>query len=33
MMSVAGNEEERLFVSQKIDNEVSKLYGIDLNML
>lgn len=33
MMYMAGNEEERIAISRKIDNEVSKLYGINLNML
>lgn len=33
MMSAIGNEYESSIIAQKIDQEASKLYGVDLNMI
>lgn len=33
MMSVIGNEDESFAIAQKIDKEISELYGVDLNMI
>lgn len=33
MMSVVSNEDESRIIAQKIDQEVGKLYDVDLNMI